>query len=83
MISKTRSLRHEAFSLLAAKCCKGIGISCPNTTATDSLLYLLSLVPFLDSQDGTGWDGGLEVLTARVARDEINNRTDLLPGSEY
>ena len=58
-------------------------ISCPNITATSETkpLYLLLLVPFPDSQDSAGWDGGLEVLSgARVARDEINNRTDLLPG---
>ena len=73
----------KLFLFLLLSVSKGIGISCPNTTATGETkpLYLLSLVPFPDSQDGTGWDGGLEVLSgARVARDEINNRTDLLPG---
>ena len=57
---------------------------CPNTAAVNKEtkpLYLLTLVPFPDSRDGAGWDGGLGTISgARVARDEINNRTDLLPG---
>ena len=44
-------------------------------------LYLLTLVPFPDNSTGAGWDEGLTSYTgARIARDEINNRTDLLPG---
>ena len=58
--------------------------SCPNTITTAAEtkpLYLLTLVPFPDPQDGAGWDNGLSIISgARVARDEINNRTDLLPG---
>ena len=48
--------------------------SCPNTSATADTkpLYLLTLTSFTH---------GLRVLSgARVARDEINNRTDLLSG---
>ena len=57
--------------------------NCPNTSATVETkpLYLLTLVPFPDSRDGAGFDEGLRLLPgARVAQDEINNLTDLLPG---
>ena len=57
--------------------------SCPHVTASRDTkpLYLLTLVPFPDPRPDVGWDGGLGTLPgARVARDEINNRTDLLPG---
>ena len=60
-----------------------VGTSCPNTTATSETkpLFLLTLVPFPDPQNGAGWDNGLGIISGlRVARDEINNRTDLLPG---
>ena len=62
---------------------EGESTSCPNTTATGETkpLYLLTLVPFPDPTDGAGWDEGLSALPgARVARDEINSRPDLLPG---
>ena len=53
---------------------------CPSTgRAVTKPLYLLTLVPF--TQDNGGWDRGLGVIAgSRVAQDEINNRTDLLPG---
>ena len=53
---------------------------CPSTGgAVTKPLYLLTLVPF--PQDNGGWDKGLGVIAgSRVAQDEINNRTDLLPG---
>ena len=56
---------------------------CPNTTAAwdTKPLYLLTLVLFPDPRDDTGWDGGLATVPgAEIARDEINNRSDLLPG---
>ena len=44
-------------------------------------LYLLVLVPFPDPRTGTGWDEGLTTYAGtRVAKNEVNNRTDLLPG---
>ena len=49
--------------------------------ATSNLkkLKLLTLVPFFDSKPGAGWDKGLELLPmGRIARDEINEREDLL-----
>ena len=53
---------------------------CPSTGgAVTKPLYLLTLVPF--PQDNGGWDKGLGVIAgSRVAQDEINNRSDLLPG---
>ena len=53
---------------------------CPSSGgAVTKPLYLLTLVPF--PQDNGGWDKGLGVIAgSRVAQDEINNRTDLLPG---
>ena len=56
-------------------------VECSPSTggAVTKPLYLLTLVPF--PQDNGGWDKGLGVIAgSRVARDEINNRTDLLPG---
>ena len=56
---------------------------CPNTTADwdTKPLYLLTLVPFPDPRDDTGWDGGLATVPGgEIARDEINNQSDLLPG---
>ena len=54
-------------------------ITCPSSTAETKPLYLLTLVPFPDP--GAGWDRGLGTIPgARIAQDEINNRTDLLPG---
>ena len=44
-------------------------------------LRLLVLVPFPDPRPSAGWDRGLELLpAARLARDHINNSTDLLQG---
>ena len=44
-------------------------------------LYLLTMVPFPDPKKGTGWDEGLTAFAgARVAQNEVNNHTDLLPG---
>ena len=60
--------------LLASQLSGGETTSCPNTSATADTkpLYLLTLTSFTH---------GLSVLSgARIARDEINNRTDLLPG---
>ena len=55
---------------------------CPNTTFRDTKpLYLLTLVPFSDRSNDAGWDNGLGTISgARVAQNEINNRTDLLHG---
>lgn len=57
--------------------------SCPSTATAGNTkpLYLLTLVPFPDSRDGVGFDQGLRLLPgAHVARDEVNNKTNLLPG---
>ena len=44
-------------------------------------LRLLVLVPFPDPRPSAGWDKGLELLpAARIARDHVNNSTDLLQG---
>ena len=54
------------------------GAARDNTTQT---LTLLSLVPFFDSRQDAGWDRGIELLPmGRIARDEINQREDILPG---
>ena len=43
-------------------------------------LYLLALVPFPDPRADTGWDEGLTAYAeTRVAQNEVNNHTDLLP----
>ena len=69
-------------ALLVFLLSEGEATSCPNTSAIGDTkpLYLLTLVPFPDPRNDTGWDGGLSTVPgARVAQDEINNRTDLLP----
>ena len=46
-------------------------------------LKLLTLVPFFDPKPEAGWDKGLEQIPmARIARDEINQREDILQGYE-
>ena len=69
-------------ALLVFLLSEGEATSCPNTSAIGDTkpLYLLTLVPFPDPKNGSGWDEGLSTVPgARVARDEINSRTDLLP----
>ena len=71
------------FVLLLLEVRQGESTSCPNTTITGETkpLYLLMLVPFPNQQDGTRWLNGLYALPgAQIAQDEINGRTDLLPG---
>ena len=73
----------QPLAFLSAALIAAGAASCPTTTAAKDTkpLYLLTLVPFPDSTPGAGWDRGLGTVPgARVARDEINNRTDLLPG---
>lgn len=44
-------------------------------------LYVLSLLPYSDSNGTYGWDKGLELLpAARVAVRHVNSRNDVLPG---
>ena len=44
-----------------------------------SVLNVLVLVPWPDSRPYAGWDGGLDLLPgARIAIQEINNRSDIL-----
>ena len=69
--------------LPVSRCQRVLAKECPSTALNDSLqpLYVLVLVPFPDSRPGSGFDGGLSSLPgARIARDEINNRSDLLEG---
>ena len=60
-----------------------ISSTCPNIIATGETkpLYLLTLVPYPDSRNTARLEEGLGTIPgASVARDEINNRTNLLPG---
>ena len=60
-----------------------ISSTCPNITATGETkpLYLLTLVPYPDSRNTARLEEGLGTIPgASVARDEINNRTNLLSG---
>ena len=72
------------FAVLTNVARKGECTVCPNDSSLEGgtkPLYLLMLAPFPDPSDGTRWDEGLATVSgARVARDEVNNRTDLLPG---
>ena len=70
-------------SLPVSKCQRVLAKDCPMTATNGSLqpLYVLVLVPFPDSRPGSGFDGGLSSLPgARIARDEINNHSDILEG---
>ena len=62
----------------------GQSTSCPSTTTTTEEtkpLYLLTLIPFPNQEDGSHLDNGIDALSgARIAQGEINGRTDLLPG---
>ena len=64
-----------AIALLQLSACTSTPISCSRNdtvTAGTTPLYVLTLLPF---------SVGLGLLTgAHIARDEVNNRTDLLPG---
>ena len=70
-------------SLPVSRCQRVLAKDCPMTTTNGSLqpLYVLVLVPFPDSRPGSGFDAGLSSLPgARIARDEINNHSDILEG---
>ena len=72
-----------SLSLPVSRCQRVLAKDCPMTATNGSLqpLYVLVLVPFPDSRPGSGFDGGLSSLPgARIARDEINNRSDILEG---
>ena len=72
-----------SLSLPVSRCQRVLAKDCPMTATNGSLqpLYVLVLVPFPDSRPGSGFDGGLSSLPgARIARDEINNHSDILEG---
>ena len=72
-----------SLSLPVSRCQRVLAKDCPMTATNGSLqpLYVLVLVPFPDSRPGAGFDGGLSSLPgARIARDEINNHSDILEG---
>ena len=65
---------------------EGEANSCANTLRTTretKPLYLLTLVPFPDTRDDTGWDGGLGTVPgARVAQHEINQNLHFFKAME-
>ena len=72
-----------SLSLPVSRCQRVLTKDCPMTATNGSLqpLYVLVLVPFPDPRPGSGFDGGLSSLPgARIARDEINNHSDILEG---
>ena len=77
---------HQVFGfvLMCVAVVEAIASYCPNSTDDKRLakpLYVLTLVPFPNPSNDGGWDRGLGTLPgALVAKDEINNRTGLLPG---
>ena len=61
-------------------CPSGVGAA-SGYPESENVIRLLTLVPFFDSRPHAGWDRGLELLPmGRVARNEINQREDILPG---
>ena len=72
-----------SLSLPVSRCQRVLAKDCPMAATNGSLqpLYVLVLVPFPDSRPGSGFDAGLSSLPgARIARDEINNHSDILEG---
>ncbi len=54
---------------------------CGEAGAEESVLYLINVVPYPNSDPSSGWDRGLELIPAgELAAEEINNCSDLLPG---
>ena len=50
-------------------------------TDETTVLYLLNVQPYPDGRPGAGWDRGFELIPAgRLAIEQINNKSDLLPG---
>ena len=46
-----------------------------------TVLYLLNVQPYPDNRSFAGWDRGFELIPAgRLAIEQINNQSDLLPG---
>ena len=66
----------KAFLLLLLQIGEINGFDCPNINNSSETkpLYLLTLVPFRSNKEDRNIPG------ARTAQEEINNRTDLLPG---
>ena len=60
------------------------GVQCSraeHSTDETTVLYLLNVQPYPDGRPGAGWDRGFELIPAgRLAIDQINNQSDLLPG---
>ena len=52
-----------------------------HSTDETTVLYLLNVQPYPDNRSFAGWDRGFELIPAgRLAIEQINNRSDLLPG---
>ena len=73
METKSSVLVHLLFLFLVAD---ALRVSTSETT-----LYLLNVLPYPDDRPFAGWDRGFELIPAgNLAIEQINNRSDLLPG---
>ena len=71
---------HPAFLFLllitVLRWCASEGNASPPTD-----IYLINLLPFADNSSFAGWDRGFELVPAgQLAEEQINNRSDILPG---
>ena len=77
---KTKPTRLVWLKLLALL----TGVQCSraeHSTDETTVLYLLNVQPYPDGRPGAGWDRGFELIPAgRLAIEQINNQSDLLPG---
>ena len=61
--------------------CASIGNAWPTARENLTDIYLINPLPYPDNSSFAGWDRGFELIPAgQLAEEQINNRSDILPG---